>query len=107
MIEKQFTKAIKNLQEFKDKELKKIDTVVSILTDKEFNFGAIGFKFSEQYIELLEMASGDKYNWISWFVFDNDFGRKSLEAGINGEMKSIKTIKQLFKLINEPQINKK
>ncbi len=56
-------------------------------------------KLIDAYIDILSIAMEDDNDWIAWFVFDNDFGKKGLKAGYKNKMKKIVTIKQLYNLI--------
>lgn len=100
MTKKEFVKAIKKIQQFKEVELRKLDKIVSVLTDKEFNFSAIGYQFVDDYIELLQIAICDNENWVNWFIHDNDFGRKGLQAGYDGKTSLINDASDLYNLIN-------
>lgn len=50
-------------------------------------------------VKALALLIDDKYGWLDWFVYDNDFGEKSLNAGLENEMKPIKTLGDLKALI--------
>jgi len=52
-------------------------------------------------VSLMEKVSGDKYQWISWYVYDNDWGKGGLKANNPGEKgKKIDTYKKLYDMIN-------
>jgi hypothetical protein len=53
------------------------------------------------YISLVSKLAGDTGDWISWYVDENDFGRKKYEAGYDGKMKQIKSTRDLLNLIEE------
>ncbi len=56
-----------------------------------------GNTFIDDYISLLEKSVNDNYNWVSWFVFENDFGKKKLKAILPGGRKvKIASEKQLY-----------
>jgi hypothetical protein len=38
--------------------------------------------------------------WISWFVYDNDMGKKGLSVTINEKKMKVKTVKALLKIMN-------
>lgn len=61
---------------------------------------SVGGRIIDSYIKILEETCGDKANWISWYVFENDWGSRGMEAGYEGEMKPIKNYKDLWRLIN-------
>ena len=48
-------------------------------------------------IHLLELLTGDETGWISWFVFENDFGRKHSQCwDEDGNAFYIDTLGQLY-----------
>jgi hypothetical protein len=53
------------------------------------------------YIKLVSELAGDTGAWISWYIDENDFGRKKYEAGYDGKMKQIKSTRDLLNLIEE------
>lgn len=61
----------------------------------------VGFSLLDAYCSLLSDAIGDKNEWIGWYCFDNDFGKKGLMAGYGMECKLIPTIDDLWELIEE------
>ena len=101
MTKKEFIKSIKKIQQFKEVELRKLDKIVSVLTDGEFNFSSIGYQFVDDYIELLQIAICDKHEWVRWYVFDNDFGRKKMRAGHDKKASPITNSGQLYDLIQK------
>lgn len=48
------------------------------------------------YISLLEEAIGDMDGFISWFIYDNDFGRLGLIVVENGFPIPIKSIDDAY-----------
>lgn len=75
----------------------------------------LGFEVTEMFclrdyldVALEAVAKGVGENikkgedtWVSWFAFENDFGRNNYEAGYNGNMRKIKNASQLYDLIME------
>lgn len=62
----------------------------------------LGNKFLDEYINLLEELIGDESSWVSWFVFDNDFGRRGLKAATKKtKYRIIDTPVKLLKLIED------
>ena len=55
----------------------------------------------EAYIKLIAKLSGDTDTWIEWHIYENDFGRKKHEAGYDGNLKPIKSTRDLLNLIEE------
>lgn len=50
-------------------------------------------------IKATAAAIGDKYDWIDWYVIENDCGRKGQEAGYTDNIKPIRTVEDLLDLI--------
>jgi hypothetical protein len=42
----------------------------------------------------------DEDAWISWFIYDNDMGKKGLSVTINEKKMKVKTVKALLKIMN-------
>tara|TARA_R110000868_G_C10872779_1_gene762391 strand:+ start:94 stop:513 length:420 start_codon:yes stop_codon:yes gene_type:complete len=45
----------------------------------------------------------DEFDWISWYVFENDCGSKKMQAGHDGKLSKITTPRQLARLIVEDE----
>jgi hypothetical protein len=58
------------------------------------------FEFETEYTSVCSQIVGDKSEWLNWYAFENDYGKKELEAGIPGEMKRIVTLDDLLTLID-------
>lgn len=93
--------AMYKLQKFFE-EQEKLNTVLKVLSPTSTGVIEFGSTFIDAYINLLEKSFGDHFNWISWFIFENDFGRKGMAAKGSSDKKltKIKTVKQLYKIIN-------
>lgn len=52
-------------------------------------------RFEGMLISTLEHLVGDCFQAISWFVYECDYGRKSMEAGCSGSMRKIETVDDL------------
>ena len=95
---KQFKIALDNLQKFIEKDLQKRENALQVFSGGYFHLD-ICDKFIDDYISLLETAVGDNSNWVSWFVFENSFGRKELAIVTkSGKSIPIKTAKQLYEI---------
>ncbi|MGB1304036.1 hypothetical protein [Pseudoalteromonas marina] len=58
------------------------------------------------HLKTLSELIGDDFEWLAWFVWENDCGASGLEAGETGNLKPVRTAKDLTKLIrgeNEKQ----
>ena len=63
----------------------------------EGNFFSTAYKLLEQNIHLIEIASDLPVD-LSWFVFENDCGRNGYEAGVDGDVRAVKTVEDLLDL---------
>jgi len=78
------------------KEQEKLDNVIKVISPSGTNVCEFGNEFIENYIDLLEKSVNDELKLISWFVFDNDFGKKKLTISINNKEYIISSEKKLF-----------
>ena len=78
------------------KEQEKLDNVIKVISPSGTNVCEFGNEFIENYIDLLEKSVNDELKLISWFVFDNDFGKKKLTVSINNKEYIISSEKKLF-----------
>jgi len=97
-----------------------MSTLKEIYKKKDKIFEVIGFDnevsdvLDEQetfIVNLLKDKYLDCYDWIGWFIYENYFGKSGYEAGYNDNLKKIKTLNDLWRLINdfkkENKINEK
>ena len=98
------TKAIKKVIDAHKAVNDAFDTLESALgVQPDFGFFNECWKAMEASLKAVSIAVGDKDNWISWFVYENDYGRGALKAGYDGKLKKIRTVKGLVRLIEERQ----
>lgn len=45
----------------------------------------------------------DPYGWIEWFVYENEYGARELEATVNNKTFKVKSAKDLLALIKESE----
>ena len=95
MTFEEFNKASKNLKEF-IAEQDKLDTVLKVISPTSTGVCEFGNKFIDDYINVVEIAIGDKSNWFSWFVFENDFGKREFIVKISNIEYPIRNEKDLF-----------
>lgn len=95
---KDFYEAIQSLKDF-IKEQDKLDAVLKIISPTSTGVCEFGNKFIDDYIKILEIALGDTSQWVSWFVFENDFGNKRLEVRVNDIEYEISNERQFFDII--------
>jgi hypothetical protein len=96
MTKEQFATKIEEIRRF-SKEIDILNAhLQAIAPGAVCEFG--GF-FLDDYIRVLSELVGDVGGWVSWYVFENDFGKKGLEAGYNGYTPKITSVDELWKLI--------
>lgn len=59
----------------------------------------ISYKLIDSYVSLLEVIMEDKEQFISWFIYDTDFGSNPLSIYIGGDEYSINNLDQLYYLL--------
>lgn len=58
------------------------------------------FKLLDKHIETISAIVGDKSDWLSWYIFDNNCGYGDLAVQIAGEEeKKVESVEELVKLI--------
>ena len=89
------------------KELVSIKQAENVLSKafKEFEpeFNCISFgRYETLVVRSLEFAMNDKYQWISYWIYDCEFGTKTIGkiTDKNGKNIPIKTLDQLYVIIN-------
>ena len=95
MTYQQFYYSMLNLKEF-IKEQDKLNAVIKVISPTSTGVVEFGNKFIDDYIRIVEDALNDPANWVSWFVFDNDFGKKKLKVVVNGKSFNICDEKQFY-----------
>lgn len=78
-----FYSASNNLKVFFN-ELDKLNLLTQVLSTNASSYTDFADKFIDDYINLLQLALGDKSDWYSWFVFENAFGKNELEVLVKG-----------------------
>jgi hypothetical protein len=56
----------------------------------------------DKWVASVAATVGDTQEWISWYIFDNDCGKRGFEAGYDGKMVKITSVKKLVELIEKP-----
>jgi hypothetical protein len=96
MTKEQFATKIEEIRRF-DGELDTLNEHLQAIAP-----GAVceyGARFLDDYIRILSEMVEDGYGWISWYVFDNGFGKRGFEAGYDGNVVKITSVDMLWKLI--------
>lgn len=81
------------------KQIDDFEEALTILSPDSHFYLSLGDDLVSQFIKNMREKYGDKADWIGWFVFENDYGEKGLEAGNKGKEKPVRTAKDLLKLI--------
>lgn len=79
MTFQQFKLASDNLKKFMA-EQDKLDAVLKVINPTSTGVCEFGNKFIDDYISVVEIALGDDEGWFSWFVFENEFGKKKMKV---------------------------
>ncbi len=63
-----------------------VDKVCEIFGDNAFDSPLIenGYKYVDVAVDLAEKYFVDTGEWLSWFIYDNEFGNNKLELGVEG-----------------------
>lgn len=56
--------------------------------------------YTRTLVELLGATSWPD-DWLTWYAYENDMGKKGLKAGYNGKLKPIKNLGDLCRLIEK------
>ena len=92
------------LVEFLDKS-KKISEYYEILSDTigmepEGKLGDNLYLLHEYTVSVLEeLIAGEDYGWIEWYIWENDYGEKEMEAGPKEDLRKIKNVDDLIWLM--------
>lgn len=81
---REFVYAIHNLRMFMI-EQDNLDAVLKVIAPSSTAVCEFGNKFIDDYIKVVGLALGVDDHWVSWFVFDNEFGCKHLTISIEGK----------------------
>ena len=72
----------------------------SIGLETESPFGIASWKPITMLIECVETIVGDEIGAVSWYVWDNEYGRKGLEHSLpDGSMRKVRTIDDLLDVL--------
>jgi len=77
MTYNEFKTACDKLKDF-FAEQDRLQKVVEVISPDSNGVIEFGNWFVDAYVNLMAIALNDEHDWVSWFVFDNDFGRKKL-----------------------------
>lgn len=72
---------------------------ISLGIDPESPLRASNNILFEGLVDTAMLITGDIDGWINWYVYDNDLGRKAMEAGMPGALKPITNAKELLEVM--------
>jgi len=82
---KDFEHSIERIKKFIE-EQHKLGSLARVISPSGTNVCEFGSEFLEDYIRLLEIICLDtETNWISWFIFENDFGKRKYTVIVDGK----------------------
>jgi hypothetical protein len=81
---KDFLKASNALKKFMN-EQDELNNVIKVISPSSTGVVEFGNQFIDDYIRVVELALDDKYEWFSWFVFENNFGENKLIVAVEGK----------------------
>jgi hypothetical protein len=90
-----FLKASDALKKFMN-EQDELNNVIKVISPSSTGVVEFGNLFIDNYIRVVELVLGDKYEWFSWFVFDNDFGRKGMVVTVDGKEYKISNEQEFY-----------
>lgn len=111
-MKKAQVKTKSSIQERKIQLLKTWETHYNAINDKERAFmdGAgmreplplmeAYWQLFDEYTKFVAEKVGDKGEWLSWYCWENDMGKKRMDAGYNNKLKPIKNLNDLLKMID-------
>lgn len=94
---KDFYDASQNLKKFQN-EQDKLYAVLNVISPSSTGVCEFGSEFIDDYIKVVEICLGDKYGWFSWFVFENDFGKRKLHTKIDDKEYTICDEKDFYEM---------
>lgn len=91
MTYQEFKTACDKLKDFL-REQDRLEDVIKIIAPDSTAVVEFGSYFIDAYVNLMAIALGDEYDWVTWFVFENEFGKdkKEISELIGGKEKKWK-----------------
>lgn len=95
MDKEQFVALMDEIERIKNREISIMDFYKTLNADN--------FVITSEYDRLVRIASesvDDTGDWVEWWVYENDFGKKGMTASISGgKMREIETSGELYDFI--------
>jgi hypothetical protein len=94
---KEFEQYIESIKKFRDSANKFSNSLAVFTEERQV---CINGREEGLMVELLEKLMGDKFNFISWWIYDKNWGTdKKLKYTIKGKKIKTTTIKDLYNLL--------
>lgn len=90
-----------DLYESYEKLLDSIGSIFSFCPESPF-FDLYG-KMIDNQIRLIAKIIGDEYDYLNWFFFENDLGKKSFEVTFEGKSIQVKDVDSLLEVIYDQE----
>lgn len=91
-------KTLKEL-ELMDKYTDRLNTAFKAF-EPSFNFVTFS-RYQSLVINTLKIAYDDERDWISYFIYDCEYGKKDMEVTINKKTFKLKTVNQLYQILSK------
>jgi len=92
-----FKKYFEYLEKF-DRESEKVNKHLSEIAGRG-SVCELGYNLYDGFIEMLSEIVDDKNEWIDYYVFECDFGRKPMQVEIFGEKIKLDSLEKLWRII--------
>ena len=96
-INKQEIQNFINLSKKLNANFDKLYAIIGVDTESEL-FDTM-FKMHDNYMAMVSDKVGDDFDSLGWYVYENEYGEKAMEAGVKDDMRKIKTIDDLMWLM--------
>jgi len=88
-----------------EKSIRKNDRLTDALIKYGFSIDSFAIRelgeLASLSIKMASLAIVDKYEWVSWHVYENDIGKKQFEAGREGKTKKVCSWDDLLDIIEQ------
>lgn len=96
-----FLKALSDIKKFMD-EQDELYYALKVISPSSTGVCEFGNDFIESYIKYIEDSFGDECNWLSWFIFENNFGREKRFVIIDEKKHIISSPKIFYNTLYKP-----
>lgn len=101
MDRKEKVKHLKWLEKYVKRNEKLTDSLIKHGYSIESNVvSELGFQ-STSVINMVSKLVGDNHEWVEWYIYENDFGKKKLDAGRDGQLKKITNWDMLLDIVED------